>query len=50
MASKKTSSGNDETVFDGQFIRSETKIENMSLGTDLFADTAWTFASPHFDG
>lgn len=47
---KKASSGNDETIFDGQFIRSETKTENMSLGADLFAGTAWTFTSPHFDG
>lgn len=47
---KKTSGGNDETIFDGQFIRSETKTDNMSLGADLFARTAWTFASPHFDG
>ena len=47
---KKASGGNNETIFDGQFIRSETKTENMSLGADLFAGTAWTFASPHFDG
>ncbi|MEM7070170.1 MAG: TM0106 family RecB-like putative nuclease [Pseudomonadota bacterium] len=50
---KKASGGNDETIFDGQFIRSETKTDNMSpsknMGADLFAGTAWTFASPHFD-
>ena len=45
---KKASGGNDETIFDGQFIRSETKTDNMSLGADMFAGTAWTFASPHF--
>ena len=45
---KKASGGNNETIFAGQFIRSETKIDNMSLGADLFAGTAWTFASPHF--
>ena len=47
---KKASSGNDESFFDGQFIRSETNTDNMNLGADLFAGTAWTFASPHFDG
>ena len=47
---KKASGGNDETIFDGQLIRSETKTDNMNLGADLFAGTAWTFASPHFDG
>lgn len=46
---KKASSGNDETIFDGQFIHSETKTENMSLGADLFAGTAWAFSSRHFD-
>ena len=45
---KKANSGNDETNFDGQFIRSETQTENMSLEADLFAGTAWTFANPHF--
>ena len=47
---KKASSGNDESIFDGQFISSETKTDNMSLGADLFAGTAWSFASTHFDG
>ena len=47
---KKASGGKDETIFDGQFIRSETKTEDMSLGADLFAGTVWTFANPHFDG
>lgn len=23
---------------------------NKNMGADLFAGTAWTFASPHFDG
>ena len=45
---KKATSGNVETNFVGQFIRSETKTDNMSLGADLFAGTAWTFASTHF--
>ena len=47
---KKASGGNDETIYKGQFIHSETKTENMSLGASLFAGTAWTFASPHFSG
>lgn len=46
---KKASSGNDETLFEGKFIHSETKIDKISLKADLFAGTAWTFASPHFD-
>lgn len=46
---KKASGGNDETIFDRQFIRSKTKTDIISLGADLFAGTAWTFASPHFD-
>lgn len=49
---KKATSGNDETIFDGQFIRSETKTDNMSpnknMSADIFAGTAWTFSSPHF--
>jgi uncharacterized protein len=47
---KKASSGNDQTIFDGQFIRSETKIDDMNLDANLFAGTAWTFSDPHFDG
>ena len=47
---KKANKGNDETIFDGQFIRSETKIRDISLGADLFAGTAWIFANQYFDG
>ena len=47
---KKASAGNNETTFNGQFIRSETETGNMSLNADLFAGTAWTFSDPHFDG
>ena len=47
---KKASRSNKETFYDGPFIRSKTKTEDMSLDADLFAGTAWTFASPHFDG
>ena len=46
---KKASGGNKETCFEGQFIKNETKTENMSLAADLFAGTAWTFANLHFD-
>ena len=45
---KKANSGKDETIFDGQFIGSETEPENMNLGADLFAGTAWTFAKKPF--
>ncbi|OED38001.1 nuclease [PVC group bacterium (ex Bugula neritina AB1)] len=47
---KKASRSNEETFFDGKFIHSETKTDNMSLDADLFAGTAWTFASDHFSG
>ena len=47
---KKVNGENDNAVFDGPFTCSETKTDNIKLGTDLFAGTVWTFASPHFDG
>ncbi len=47
---KKASGGNAETFFNGRFITPETKTDNINLGADLFAGTAWTFANPHFDG
>lgn len=45
---KKSSSGNYETIFDVQFICSESKTDNMILDAYLFAGNAWTFASTHF--
>ncbi len=47
---KKASDSNDESRFNGKFIRSVTKTGNMSLDANLFAGTAWAFADPHFDG
>ncbi len=47
---KKASRGNVETVFDGRFIQSETRTENMKRDADLFAGTAWAFSSSHFHG
>lgn len=47
---KKATSSNNETVFNGQFIRSETRTKDMNLGANLFAGTAWTFSDQHFDG
>ena len=47
---KKATGGNSETLYEGPYIRSVTKTEDMNLGADLFAGTAWTFSSPHFDG
>lgn len=49
FAGIKKSSGNDETVFAGQFIRSTTRTEDMDLSMHLFAGTAWTFSHPHFN-
>lgn len=45
---KKASIGDDETLYDEQFIRIETKTESMNFGADLYASAAWTCASSHF--
>ncbi len=47
---KKATINNNETVFEGKFICSETSTGDMDLNADLFAGTAWTFAKLHFDG
>ncbi|MGI9461754.1 MAG: TM0106 family RecB-like putative nuclease [Alphaproteobacteria bacterium] len=44
----KKATENNETVFKGKFIHSETKYKNIDLNADLFAGTAWAFAHPHF--
>ena len=46
---KKASKGNEESFFGGQFIKNETKTEDMNLSANLFAGTAWTFSNKHFD-
>ena len=45
----KKSSG-EESAYDGRFIHSEDKKENVSLDAQLLAGTAWLFADPRFDG
>ena len=46
---KKASLGNDNSIFDGQFIKSETSLRSINLNADLYAGTAWTFSSRYFD-
>ena len=46
---KKATNGNKESYFEGQFIKNETKTEDMNLNAHLFAGTAWTFSNKHFD-
>lgn len=45
---KKCSAG-DETVYDGRFIQSEAKTENVSMTVPLLAGTAWFFSDERFD-
>ena len=44
----KKSSG-DESVYQGRFIHSEDKKENVSLEAQLLAGTAWLFSDERFD-
>ncbi len=46
---KKSSAGNDESMYDGRFIRSEEKSESISLDAPLLAGSAWLFAHERFD-
>jgi uncharacterized protein len=46
---KKSSAGNDESVYSGTFIQSEDKSENISLNASLLAGSAWLFAHERFD-
>ena len=46
---KKSSMGNAESTYDGRFIHSEEKSENISLDAQLLAGTAWLFAHERFD-
>ncbi len=45
---KKASNSNKETYFEGRYIKNETKTNNISLDTNLFAGTAWLFAHEYF--
>jgi hypothetical protein len=46
---KKSSGGRPETVYSGDFVRSEEKIDNMNLNASLLAGTAWLFADERLD-
>src|SRR5262249_10254685 len=42
-------SSDDDTVYEGRFIHSEDKKENIRLDAQLLAGTAWLFADERFD-
>jgi uncharacterized protein len=46
---KKSTSDNDESVYDGRFIHSEENRAIVSLDAPLLAGTAWLFAHERFD-
>ncbi len=46
---KKASRSNPETEYNGQFISTETSMDNINLGANLFAGTAWLFSDPYFN-
>lgn len=46
---KKSSAGNPESVYSGNFIGSEDKSDNISLSASLLAGSAWLFAHERFD-
>ena len=46
---KKSSGTNPESIYESDFTHSVSKIEDINLGTDLFAGTVWTFSHEHFD-
>ena len=46
---KKSSAGNAESVYNGKFIRSEDKSEDINLNASLLAGSAWLFAHERFD-
>jgi uncharacterized protein len=42
-------SSDDDSIYEGRFIHSEDKKENISLDAQLLAGTAWLFADERFD-
>lgn len=46
---KKANIGNDKSFFHGSLIENKTRLGETDLNADLFAGTAWTFSSAHFD-
>ena len=47
---KKSTSGNDETFFDGTYIHNISATGDIPRGCNLYAGTAWMFAEEHCDG
>jgi len=45
---KKANEGNEDSLFKGQYIRSETKINDIQPEINLYAGTAWFFANEVF--
>lgn len=46
---KKSSSGNDESVYNGKYIKSEESAEKISMQAKLLAGSAWLFAHERFN-
>ncbi len=49
VGNKKSSAGNDESIYNGKFIQSIEKSEDIDLGASLLAGSAWLFAHERFD-
>lgn len=47
---KKATRGSDETFFEDASVCNETRTEDIDLGADLFAGTAWLFSHAHLQG
>ena len=41
---KKATMGNEDTFFESEQVTNETRVEDISLGADVFAGTAWLFS------
>ena len=46
---KKSSGQNTESIYNGKYIHSEDKSENINLNASLLAGSAWLFAHERFD-
>ena len=46
---KKSSAQNADSIYNGTFIKSEDKPQNINLNASLLAGTAWLFAHERFD-
>lgn len=47
---KKSSAGNPDSSYKGEFIENTSKTEEIDLSADLFAGTAWLFSHERFTG